>query len=72
MLDPEFYLPYRSVNYAPLLRRLTLGYCDKVNDNHLSEIVAVCRGTLMIEDYYGEAIKARWIDLSKIQRFSSD
>ena len=39
---------------------LTLGYCDKVDDNDLSEIVAVCRGTLTIEDYYGENIKPKW------------
>ena len=52
----RFFILYSvSVNsFAPVLNKLTLGYCDKVNDVHLAEIVAVCRGTLVIEDYYGQ------------------
>jgi len=59
-LDRSFYLPFRSITYASELRKLTLGYCAKVNDTHLGELVAVCRGTLTIEDYYGEIIKPLW------------
>lgn len=62
ILHPDFYMPFRSCNYVPHLQKLTLGYCDKLNDIHLAEIVAVCRGTLLIEDYYGEAIKPKWSD----------
>jgi len=64
-LESDFYVPYRSVNFVPRLSKLTLGYCDKVNDNDLAEIVAVCRGTLAIEDYYGVIVEAKWSDMWK-------
>eukprot|EP00057_Strongylocentrotus_purpuratus_P009689 XP_011664163.1 PREDICTED: uncharacterized protein LOC755050 [Strongylocentrotus purpuratus] len=57
--DEEFedlYVPHRSTSYAPSLCDLNLSYCDHVKDNRLQEIVAVCRGTLNIVDYYGEDI----------------
>ncbi|XP_072174296.1 uncharacterized protein [Diadema setosum] len=57
--DEEFedlYVPLRSTSYAPSLGHINLTFCDHVNDNRLQEIVAVCRGTLSITDYYGEDI----------------
>ncbi|KAK2565230.1 hypothetical protein P5673_011174 [Acropora cervicornis] len=47
-------IPWRSMCYAPLLRHVLLEYSDKVNDDHLAAIVAVCRGTLFVKDYYGQ------------------
>ena len=47
-------MPYRSTVYAPALRILHLEYSDCLNDSALAEIVAICRGTLQIRDYYGD------------------
>jgi len=60
VLDTAFYLPYRSLHYAPNLWKIDLSFSDKVNDTHLAEIVSVCRGTLAIDDYYSMPIKPRW------------
>lgn len=60
IIDKDFYLPFRSLHYAADLRHLSLNYCDNVNDEKLSEIVTVCRGTLVIDDYYGEPIQQKW------------
>ena len=60
MLDNSFYLPYRSLHYAPNLCKLGLSFSDKVNDTHLAEIVSVCRGSLAVEDYYAMPIKPMW------------
>eukprot|EP00794_Sanderia_malayensis_P005243 gene5243-5907_t len=59
--EPDFYLPHRSVNYVPNLKKLDVSFSDKVNDTFLAEIVAVCRGTLKIEDYYSVPINPRWL-----------
>ncbi|KAK3750581.1 hypothetical protein QZH41_018189, partial [Actinostola sp. cb2023] len=53
-------LPFRSTTHCPVLRHLVLEYSDKVNDDHLSQIVAVCRGTLSIRDYYSQPIEPKW------------
>ncbi|XP_013411634.1 F-box/LRR-repeat protein 2-like [Lingula anatina] len=57
----DLFLPHRSTSYASELRYLNLEYCDMVNDIHLGELVAVCRGTLHIVGYYGEAVEPAWI-----------
>ena len=57
----DLYLPHRSMCYAPSLRYLDLEYCDQLNDDHLAEIVAICRGTLAIRNYYGEMIEPKFI-----------
>ena len=54
-------IPSRSMSYAPSLRHMVLEYSDKVNDDHLAAIVAVCRGTLFVKDYYGQQIEPKWI-----------
>ena len=54
-------IPTRSMSYAPSLRHMVLEYSDKVNDDHLAAIVAVCRGTLYVKDYYGQQIEPKWI-----------
>ncbi|KAL9985705.1 hypothetical protein ACROYT_G008140 [Oculina patagonica] len=54
-------IPFRSMSYAPSLRHLVLEYSDKVNDDHLAAIVAVCRGTLFVKDYYGQPVEPKWI-----------
>jgi len=59
------YVATRSTSYAPSLRWLDLEYCDKINDTHLAEIVAVCRGTLKVRDYYGEDVEPAWITCRK-------
>lgn len=59
------YVVTRSTSYAPSLRWLDLEYCDKINDTHLAEIVAVCRGTLKVRDYYGEDVEPAWITCRK-------
>ncbi|CAC5357286.1 unnamed protein product [Mytilus coruscus] len=61
----ELCVPYRSTTYAPNLQILELEYCDCVDDNHLAEIVAVCRGSLFIVDYFREAIKPVMIHAQK-------
>ena len=55
------FLPHRSTIYATKLHWLDVEYCDKVNDTHLAEIVAVCRGTLKARDYYGQMVKPSWV-----------
>lgn len=57
----ELCLAHRSISYAPSLRWLDAEYCDKVNDTHLAEIVAVGRGTLRARDYYGQTVTPAWI-----------
>ncbi|KAJ8313411.1 hypothetical protein KUTeg_009039 [Tegillarca granosa] len=52
----DLYMPHRSTVYAPNLRFLDLEYCDQVTDKDLAEIVAVCRGSLQIIDYYREDV----------------
>ncbi|CAH1801408.1 unnamed protein product [Owenia fusiformis] len=62
--DEEFedlFYPHRSTTYVPNLKKLQLEYCDKINDIHLAEIVAVCRGSLEIIDYYSEKVKPKWL-----------
>lgn len=61
----EIYLPHRSTCYAPALRFISLEYCDGLNDSHLSEIVAICRGTLKVQDYYGQNLEPAWIKCQK-------
>ncbi|CAG2186128.1 unnamed protein product [Mytilus edulis] len=61
----ELCVPYRSTTYAANLQILELEYCDCVDDNHLAEIVAVCRGSLHIVDYFSEAIKPVMIHAQK-------
>ena len=56
-------IPFRSTSYAPSLRHVALEYSDKVNDDHLSQIVCVCRGTLYIRDYYGQPVEPKWVFL---------
>ncbi|XP_064645007.1 uncharacterized protein LOC135498609 [Lineus longissimus] len=61
--DEEFedlYVPHRSTSYSPNLTELNLDYCDQINDTHLGNIVAVCRGSLAISDYYGCSVAAIW------------
>ncbi|XP_038058124.1 uncharacterized protein LOC119729581 [Patiria miniata] len=55
----DLFSPVRSTSYAPCLRTLELQYCDRVNDDLLAELVAICVGTLSIIDYYGIHIKAK-------------
>lgn len=54
------WLPYRSGVYAPRLSYLDLVYCDLVDDFHLSGIIAVCRGSLKIQDYHGQVVEPVW------------
>ncbi|XP_068711502.1 uncharacterized protein [Montipora foliosa] len=54
-------MPWRSMSYAPSLRQILVEYSDKVNDDHLAAVVAVCRGTLFVKDYYGQSVKPKWI-----------
>ena len=54
-------MPCRSMSYSPSLRHMELEYSDKVNDDHLAAIVAVCRGTLFVKDYYGQPVDPKWI-----------
>lgn len=61
----ELCVPHRSTTYAPSLQILELEYCDCVDDDHLAEIVAVCRGSLYIVDYFREAIKPVLIHAQK-------
>ncbi|KAI8493610.1 hypothetical protein Bbelb_285310 [Branchiostoma belcheri] len=52
--DEEFedlYIPHRSASYAPCLRDLDLEYSDSVNDDYLAEIVAVCHGTHLLQNF---------------------
>ncbi|KAK3595456.1 hypothetical protein CHS0354_003448 [Potamilus streckersoni] len=65
----ELYLPHRSQVYTPNLRTLLLEYSDLVNDTQLSEIVAVCRGSLQIIDYYGEQMKPALIHYKKGKQY---
>ncbi|XP_033100869.1 uncharacterized protein LOC117104259 [Anneissia japonica] len=58
----DLFIPTRSTTYALHLRYLSLQYCDLVNDRHLAEIVAICKGTLSIKDYYGEQIVPKLLD----------
>ncbi|XP_071941710.1 uncharacterized protein [Antedon mediterranea] len=58
----DLFVPTRSTTYALHLRYLSLQYCDLVNDRHLAEIVAICKGTLTIKDYYGEQIVPKLLD----------
>ena len=51
--------PKRSTSYTPCLRVLELQYCDRVNDDLLAELVAICMGTLSVVDYYGMQIKPK-------------
>ncbi|KAL3885402.1 hypothetical protein ACJMK2_025465 [Sinanodonta woodiana] len=67
----ELYLPHRSQVYTPNLRTLLLEYSDLVNDTQLSEIVAVCRGSLQIIDYYGEQMKPALIHYKKGKQYLS-
>ena len=52
-------IPHRSTSYAPNLRVLDLEYSDLVEDEHMMEVVSVCRGSLKVIDYYGQELKAR-------------
>lgn len=54
-------MPCRSMSFAPSLRHIEVEYSDKVNDDHLAAIVAVCRGTLFVKDYYGQPVEPKWI-----------
>ncbi|XP_066926221.1 uncharacterized protein [Clytia hemisphaerica] len=59
-IEADFHVPFRSKVYQPRLKNLSLSYCDKVDDDQLSDIVSVCRGTLVITGYFGEAIEPKW------------
>ena len=67
----ELCVPHRSTTYAPSLQILELEYCDCVDDNHLAEIVAVCRGSLYIIDYFREIIKPVLIHAQKSKVYLS-
>ncbi|ELU06923.1 hypothetical protein CAPTEDRAFT_218356 [Capitella teleta] len=49
----------RSTVYAPMLQFLDLEYVDCVQDDQLCHIVAVCRGTLVIKDYYSYDVEPK-------------
>jgi hypothetical protein len=49
----------RSSVYAAELEFLDLEYVDCVDDNDLSNIAAVCRGTLLIKDYYSHDVEPK-------------
>ncbi|XP_022106600.1 uncharacterized protein LOC110987806 isoform X2 [Acanthaster planci] len=55
----DLFSPVRSTCYAPCLRTLELQYCDRVSDDLLAELVAICLGALSIIDYYGMQIKPK-------------
>ena len=57
----DLYLPHRSTIYATKLKYVDVEYCDQVNDTYMAEIVAICRGTLKVRDYYGEDVKPSWV-----------
>ena len=66
--DDEYdfmHLPTRSAVFAPRLRRIDLDFCDLVNDAHISELVAIARGSLRITDYYGNIVKPHWQKLDQ-------
>ncbi|KAK3095781.1 hypothetical protein FSP39_019008 [Pinctada imbricata] len=53
----ELHMPYRSTTYAANLKFLSLEYCDGIDDQKMQEIVAICRGSLKIVDYYSEDLE---------------
>ncbi|XP_077997065.1 uncharacterized protein LOC144450342 [Glandiceps talaboti] len=60
--DEEFedlFVPHRSTCYAAYLKYIDLEYCNQVNDDALAEVVAVCRGTLYVRDYYGQQLEPK-------------
>nr|XP_006813346.1 PREDICTED: uncharacterized protein LOC102802577 [Saccoglossus kowalevskii] len=69
--DEEFedlHVPRRSISYIPRMSHIDLEYCDKINDQQMAEIVAVCRGTLSIKDYYGQKVEPKLLHLQTISR----
>ena len=67
--DDDIQLPHRSSSYATSLRHLHLEYCDRLDDTVMEEIVAVCRGTLTVRDYYGDNVLPRYIIDNKAQKY---
>ena len=57
----ELHFPQRSMTFAPRLSFMDLEYCDRLDDRLLSDVVAVCQGTLRVRDYYGEDIVPAWL-----------
>lgn len=53
----------RSSVYAPSLRYLNLEYARGVDDDPLGTIVAVCRGTLQIKDYYAMDVEPKFYSM---------
>ncbi|KAL4228968.1 hypothetical protein ACF0H5_012008 [Mactra antiquata] len=52
--DYSYMRLYRSTVYARNLRILSLEFCDLVDDGWLQKISNICRGSLSIDDYYGQ------------------
>ena len=46
----------RSTAFVPNLSVLDLEYSDLVEDKRLELIVKVCRGSLLVTDYYGRQL----------------
>ena len=38
-------------------RYVSLQYCNDIEDEELSEIVQLCRGSLTVRNYYGDEIE---------------
>ncbi|KAL5015892.1 hypothetical protein ScPMuIL_005481 [Solemya velum] len=52
--EEDSFIPHRSTSYVAKLQYLGLCYCNLICDEFLEDIVAICRGSLVIDDYYAE------------------
>lgn len=59
--------PHRSTTFATNLQHLSLEYCDSITDSDTEDIVTVCRGSLIVIDYYSWAVKPRLLRLNKFK-----
>ncbi|XP_070538474.1 uncharacterized protein [Ptychodera flava] len=55
----DLYIPHRSTTYSPCLRHIDMEYCNQIDDDLIAEIVAICRGTLKVRDYYGQQVEPK-------------
>ncbi|PAA76627.1 hypothetical protein BOX15_Mlig013204g1 [Macrostomum lignano] len=59
----ELELPRRSRVFAPALRILRLLVSDLINEDCMREIVAVCRGSLVVYGYSADPLEPRWVTI---------
>lgn len=59
--------PHRSTTFATNFQHRSLEYCDSIIDSDMEDIVAVCRGSLIIIDYYKWVVKHRLLRLNRFE-----